>query len=78
MALLGQLFLNKSMSWSEFQQAVEEGHKNREGQIRVRKPKHSQVTAADFHICALTCDCEAKFPISWVLKYREVYIPKTL
>ncbi|CAL5368398.1 unnamed protein product [Camellia sinensis] len=34
MALLGQLFLNKSMSWSEFQQAVEEGHKNREGQIR--------------------------------------------
>ncbi|KAI8030335.1 O-fucosyltransferase 39 [Camellia lanceoleosa] len=44
MALLGQLFLNKSMSWSEFQQAVEEGHKNREGQIRVRKPKQSIYT----------------------------------
>lgn len=44
MALLGQLFLNKSMSWSEFQQAVEEGHKNREGQIRVRKPEQSIYT----------------------------------
>ncbi|KAL7230580.1 hypothetical protein ACSBR2_008952 [Camellia fascicularis] len=44
MALLGQLFLNKSMSWSEFQQAAEEGHKNREGQIRVRKPKQSIYT----------------------------------
>ncbi|PSS26802.1 GDP-fucose protein O-fucosyltransferase protein [Actinidia chinensis var. chinensis] len=44
MALLGQLFLNKSMSWSEFQQAVVEGHKNRQGQIRIRKPKQSIYT----------------------------------
>ncbi|GFY90787.1 O-fucosyltransferase family protein [Actinidia rufa] len=44
MALLGQLFLNKNMSWSEFQQAVVEGHKNRQGQIRIRKPKQSIYT----------------------------------
>ncbi|KAK7845743.1 o-fucosyltransferase 31 [Quercus suber] len=40
-ALLGQLFLNKSMEWSEFQRAVLEGHKNRQGQIRLRKEKQS-------------------------------------
>lgn len=44
MALLGQLFLNKSLSWSEFQQAVVEGHENRQGQIRIRKPKQSIYT----------------------------------
>ncbi|KAM7523809.1 hypothetical protein LguiA_013711 [Lonicera macranthoides] len=44
MALLGQLFLNKSMSWSEFQQAVVEGHKNRHGELRLRKPKQSLYT----------------------------------
>ncbi|KAG1342529.1 O-fucosyltransferase 31 [Cocos nucifera] len=44
MALLGQLFLNKTMEWSEFQQAVQTGHKNRQGQIRPRKPKQSIYT----------------------------------
>ncbi|XP_077234136.1 O-fucosyltransferase 31-like [Tasmannia lanceolata] len=44
MALLGQLFLNKSMGWSEFQEAVREGHKNRQGQIRLRKAKQSIYT----------------------------------
>ncbi|XP_057961707.1 O-fucosyltransferase 31 [Malania oleifera] len=44
MALLGQLFLNKSMGWPEFQQAVVGGHKNRQGQIRIRKPKQSIYT----------------------------------
>nr|XP_010939815.2 O-fucosyltransferase 31 [Elaeis guineensis] len=44
MALLGQLFLNKSMEWSEFQQVIQSGHKNRQGQIRQRKPKQSIYT----------------------------------
>ncbi|KAJ9670241.1 hypothetical protein PVL29_026656 [Vitis rotundifolia] len=44
MALLGQLFLNKSIGWSEFQQAVVEGHQNRQGQIRLRKYKQSLYT----------------------------------
>jgi hypothetical protein len=44
MALLGQLFLNKSMGWSEFQQAVVEGHQNRQGQIRIRNPEQSIYT----------------------------------
>ncbi|CAK9186722.1 unnamed protein product [Ilex paraguariensis] len=44
MALLGQLFLNKSMNWSEFEQAVVEGHQNRQGQLRVRKPDQSIYT----------------------------------
>nr|AQX44166.1 hypothetical protein [Apostasia odorata] len=44
MALLGQLFLNKSMEWSEFQQEVYGGHVNRHGQIRLRKPKQSIYT----------------------------------
>ncbi|XP_059439969.1 O-fucosyltransferase 31 [Corylus avellana] len=44
MALLGQLFLNKSISWSDFQQAVIEGHENRQGQIRLKKPKQSIYT----------------------------------
>ncbi|KAL5705401.1 O-fucosyltransferase 31 [Ranunculus cassubicifolius] len=44
MGLLGQLFLNKSLGWSEFQQAVAEGHKNRQGQIRLKKEKQSIYT----------------------------------
>ncbi|KAI9125191.1 hypothetical protein K1719_003807 [Acacia pycnantha] len=44
MALMGQLFLNKSISWSEFQQAVVAGHQNRQGQLRLRKPKQSIYT----------------------------------
>ncbi|KAJ4977395.1 hypothetical protein NE237_002501 [Protea cynaroides] len=50
MALLGQLFLNKSLGWSEFQYAVLEGHKNRKGRIRLRKEKQSiyTYTAPDY------------------------------
>ncbi|XP_016497686.2 O-fucosyltransferase 31-like [Nicotiana tabacum] len=44
MALLGQLFLNKTLSWPEFKEAVVEGHKNRQGQIRLRKPNQSLYT----------------------------------
>ncbi|XVF36593.1 hypothetical protein REPUB_Repub19eG0070600 [Reevesia pubescens] len=44
MLLLGPLFLNKSMDWSEFQHAVINGHKNRQGQIRLRKEKQSIYT----------------------------------
>ncbi|KAI0494623.1 hypothetical protein KFK09_024764 [Dendrobium nobile] len=44
MALLGQLFLNKSLEWSEFQQQVYADHRGRQGQIRVRKPKQSIYT----------------------------------
>ncbi|KAJ7965814.1 O-fucosyltransferase family protein [Quillaja saponaria] len=44
MALLGQLFPNKSMDWSEFQKAVLDGHKSRQGQIRLRKEKQSIYT----------------------------------
>ncbi|KAF3777727.1 Uncharacterized protein EJ110_NYTH45264 [Nymphaea thermarum] len=41
MALMGQLFLNKSMGWSEFQTAVIDGHKDRLGEIKLRKPTQS-------------------------------------
>lgn len=44
MALLGHIFVNKSNEWSEFQQAVQAGHKGRYGQIRLRKPKQSIYT----------------------------------
>lgn len=44
MALLGQLFQNKSIGWSDFQRAVLDGHKNRQGQIRLRKEKQSIYT----------------------------------
>lgn len=54
MALLGQLFLNKSMEWSEFQRAVLDGHKNRQGQIRLRKEKQSIYTYP-----APDCMCQA-------------------
>ncbi|KAJ4832834.1 O-fucosyltransferase 31 [Turnera subulata] len=44
MVMLGPLFQNKSMEWSEFQLAVVDGHKNRQGQIRLRKEKQSIYT----------------------------------
>ncbi|KAF5807801.1 putative GDP-fucose protein O-fucosyltransferase [Helianthus annuus] len=44
MVLLSQLFLNESIEWAEFQQAVENGHKNRQGQIRLRKETQSVYT----------------------------------
>lgn len=44
MALIGQLFLNKNITWVDFQQALGEGHVNRQGQIRLRKPKQSIYT----------------------------------
>ncbi|KAL2498936.1 O-fucosyltransferase family protein [Abeliophyllum distichum] len=44
MALLGPLFLNKSLTWPEFQEAVVEGHENRQGQLRLRKPEQSIYT----------------------------------
>ncbi|KAL2527995.1 O-fucosyltransferase family protein [Forsythia ovata] len=44
MALLGQLFLNKSLTWPEFQESVVEGHQNRQGQIRLRKSEQSIYT----------------------------------
>ncbi|WVZ21566.1 hypothetical protein V8G54_008888 [Vigna mungo] len=44
MGLLGHLFQNKSISWTEFQGAVLDGHKNRQGQIRLRKEKQSIYT----------------------------------
>ncbi|XP_074333792.1 O-fucosyltransferase 39-like [Apium graveolens] len=54
MALLGQLFLNKSMSWSNFQAAVVEGHKNRQGQLKTRKQRQSIYTYP-----APDCMCDA-------------------
>lgn len=44
MVLLGQLFPNRSLEWSVFQRAVLDGHKNRQGQIRLRKEKQSIYT----------------------------------
>ncbi|KAL0461431.1 UNVERIFIED_CONTAM: O-fucosyltransferase 39 [Sesamum latifolium] len=44
MTLLGQLFLNKNLTWPEFQDSVVEGHKNRQGQLRLRKPQQSIYT----------------------------------
>jgi len=44
MALLGRIFVNKSMEWSEFQHVAQAGHKGRYGQIRLRKPKQSIYT----------------------------------
>ncbi|XP_071923744.1 O-fucosyltransferase 31 isoform X2 [Coffea arabica] len=44
MVLLGKLFLNKTLEWSDFQQAVKNGHKNRQGQLRLRKEKQSIYT----------------------------------
>ncbi|KAJ9565080.1 hypothetical protein OSB04_001046 [Centaurea solstitialis] len=44
MVMLGQVFMNKSMSWSDFQEAVVEGQRNRLGEIKERKPKQSIYT----------------------------------
>uniref|UniRef100_A0A2P2MNK0 O-fucosyltransferase family protein n=1 Tax=Rhizophora mucronata TaxID=61149 RepID=A0A2P2MNK0_RHIMU len=44
MALLGQLFLNKTIGWPDFQLAVVEGHENRQGQLRLRKLRQSIYT----------------------------------
>jgi hypothetical protein len=44
MALIGQLFLNKSMTWFDFRDAVIEGHEDRQGELRLRKPKKSIYT----------------------------------
>ncbi|EYU39303.1 hypothetical protein MIMGU_mgv1a004838mg [Erythranthe guttata] len=44
MGLLGQLFLNKSLIWTEFEEAVMQGHKSRQGQLRLRKPRQSIYT----------------------------------
>ncbi|KAK3024553.1 hypothetical protein RJ639_043493 [Escallonia herrerae] len=44
MGLLGQLFMNKSMTWPDFQQEVIEGHKTRQGQLRLRKSDQSIYT----------------------------------
>ncbi|XP_065040409.1 O-fucosyltransferase 31-like isoform X1 [Musa acuminata AAA Group] len=55
MGLLGQLFLNKTMDWSEFERAVQAGHKARQGQIRLRKPKQSIYTYP-----APDCMCQGK------------------
>ncbi|XP_060213144.1 O-fucosyltransferase 31-like [Lycium barbarum] len=44
MALLGQLYLNKTLSWPDFREAIVEGHKNRQGKIRLCKPKQSVYT----------------------------------
>lgn len=54
MSLLGKLFVNKSMEWSEFQHAVLDGHKSRQGQIRSRKEKQSIYTYP-----APDCMCQA-------------------
>ncbi|XP_051126908.1 O-fucosyltransferase 39-like isoform X2 [Andrographis paniculata] len=44
MALLGQLFLNKNLTWPEFETAVVEGHKGRQGELRLRRPEQSIYT----------------------------------
>ncbi|OMO73012.1 GDP-fucose protein O-fucosyltransferase [Corchorus olitorius] len=54
MPLLGQLFLNKNITWLDFRQAVVEGHQNRQGQLRLRKPKQSIYTYP-----APDCMCQA-------------------
>ncbi|XP_017245958.2 O-fucosyltransferase 39 [Daucus carota subsp. sativus] len=54
MGLLGQLFLNKSMDWTNFQEAVVEGHINRQGQLRTRNLKQSIYTYP-----APDCMCQA-------------------
>ncbi|CAN6720502.1 unnamed protein product [Malus baccata var. baccata] len=44
MALSGKLFVNKSLEWLDFQRAVSDGHKTRQGQMRLRKEKQSIYT----------------------------------
>lgn len=54
MALMGKLYLNKSIEWAEFEQFVTYGHKNRQGQIRLRKDTQSIYTYP-----APDCMCQA-------------------
>lgn len=54
MILLGQVLVNKSLGWSEFEGAVVNGHKNRQGQLRIRKQKQSIYTYP-----APDCMCKA-------------------
>ncbi|GJZ26765.1 hypothetical protein Tco_0571018 [Tanacetum coccineum] len=44
MVLLSQLFLNETMEWPEFQWAIQNAHKNRQGQVRLRKETQSIYT----------------------------------
>ncbi|KAL6575868.1 O-fucosyltransferase 31 [Orobanche hederae] len=44
MVLLGQLSLNKSLTWQEFQEAIVQGHKSRQGLLKLRKPEQSIYT----------------------------------
>ncbi|XP_071696035.1 O-fucosyltransferase 31-like [Rutidosis leptorrhynchoides] len=44
MVLSSQLFLNETIQWHEFRQSIEDGHKNRQGQIRLRKETQSIYT----------------------------------
>lgn len=44
MILLGQLFVNSTIEWPEFQERVRAGHKQRQGQLRLRKEKQSIYT----------------------------------
>ncbi|EPS73888.1 hypothetical protein M569_00867, partial [Genlisea aurea] len=45
MALLGQLFLTtKNLSWTEFENGVIDGHKDRRGILKLRRPKQSIYT----------------------------------
>ncbi|XP_019152664.1 PREDICTED: uncharacterized protein At1g04910-like [Ipomoea nil] len=52
--LLGKLFINESMQWSKFRQAVLHGHRNRQGQLLIRKANQSIYTYP-----ALDCMCPA-------------------
>eukprot|EP00252_Welwitschia_mirabilis_P011363 TRINITY_DN25556_c0_g1_i1.p1 TRINITY_DN25556_c0_g1~~TRINITY_DN25556_c0_g1_i1.p1 ORF type:complete len:518 (-),score=91.13 TRINITY_DN25556_c0_g1_i1:201-1754(-) len=54
MILLGQLFLNQSIEWKDFEAKVRAGHKQRQGQIRLRKSKQSIYTYP-----APDCMCQA-------------------
>ncbi|CAN6879589.1 unnamed protein product [Brassica oleracea var. botrytis] len=44
LARKGQVLVNKSLGWSEFEGAVLKGHKNSQGQLRLRKQKQSIYT----------------------------------
>nr|GEY58327.1 O-fucosyltransferase family protein [Tanacetum cinerariifolium] len=44
MVLSSQLFLNETMEWPEFQWAIQNAHKNRQGQVRLRKETQSIYT----------------------------------
>ncbi|PWA45616.1 O-fucosyltransferase family protein [Artemisia annua] len=44
MVLSSQLFLNETIEWPEFQWAIQNAHKNRQGQVRLRKETQSIYT----------------------------------